>query len=106
MLIPELIPHLNTLEPFGREWPQPVFSGNFEIIQIRAVGQTKTHLSCKLRTIGGKTIQAIYFNAKQTANEPTRFEVGSWVHGIYQPSLNHFGGRTSVQLRLQWLQAC
>ena len=104
MLVPELIPHLNALEPFGREWPQPVFSGNFELIQIREVGQTKTHLSCKLRTIGGKTIQAIYFNAKQTADEPTQFKVGSWVHGIYQPSLNHFGGRTSVQLRLQWLQ--
>lgn len=104
MLVPELIPHLATLEPFGREWPQPVFTGNFEIIQIREVGQTKTHLSCKLRTIGGKTIQAIYFNAKQSADEPTRFQVGNWVHGVYQPSLNHYAGRTSVQLRLQWLQ--
>ena len=104
MLVPELIPHLSALEPFGREWPQPVFSGNFEIIQIREVGQTKTHLSCKLRTISGKIVQAIYFNAKQSASEPTRFQVGNWVHGVYQPSLNHYAGRTNVQLRLQWLQ--
>jgi len=104
MLVPDLISHLGVLEPFGREWPQPVFSGNFEIIQIREVGQTKTHLSCKLRTQGGKLIQAIYFNAKQHQDDPTPFSPGDWVHGVYQPSLNHFGGRTSLQLRIQWLQ--
>lgn len=104
MLVPDLITHLNALEPFGREWPQPVFAGNFEIIQVREVGQTKTHLSFKLRTQAGKLIQAIYFNAKQHQDEPTLFSPGDWVHGVYQPSLNHFGGRTSLQLRLQWLQ--
>jgi len=104
LLTPQLIEEINALEPYGREWPKPLFSGNFTIVQLREVGQTKTHLSCKLRTQGGKIIQAIYFNAKQHQDDPTVFSPGDWVQGVYKPSINHFGGRTSLQLQLQSLQ--
>lgn len=103
-LVPELIEHLALLEPYGREWPQPSFSGEFEIVQLKEVGHTKTHLSCRLRTPTGKTLQAIYFNAKQHEEEILPYRPRDRVTCVYQPSLNHFGGRTQLQLRLQWMQ--
>ena len=103
-LTPTLIEEINALEPFGREWPKPMFFGEFTIVQVREVGQTKTHLSCKLKTKTGAIFQAIYFNAKQSAEEPTPFIVGDKVQCSYQPSLNNFAGRTSLQLRIQSMQ--
>ncbi|WP_028486584.1 single-stranded-DNA-specific exonuclease RecJ [Thiomicrorhabdus chilensis] len=103
LLVPVLMEHIALLEPFGREWPQPSFSGRFEIIQLKEVGQTKTHLSCKLRTSGGKVLQAIYFNAKRHESEPTPVRTGQSVTCVYQPSLNHYAGRTNLQLRIQWM---
>jgi single-stranded-DNA-specific exonuclease len=99
-LTPSLIDEINALEPYGREWPKPIFSGEFTIVQVREVGQNKTHLSCKLKTVSGSIFQAIYFNAKQNADEPTPFVTGDTVRCAYQPSLNHFAGRTSLQLRI------
>ena len=37
-LTPNLIEEISALEPFGREWPKPLFSGEFSITQIREVG--------------------------------------------------------------------
>lgn len=103
-LTPTLIEEINALEPFGREWPKPMFSGEFKVVQMREVGQTKTHLSCKLKSKTGAVFQAIYFNAKQSADEPTPFIIGDTVQCSYQPSLNNFAGRTSLQLRIQSMQ--
>ncbi|BCN93404.1 single-stranded-DNA-specific exonuclease [Thiomicrorhabdus immobilis] len=100
LLTPNLIDEINALEPFGREWPKPMFSGEFTIVQIREVGQQKTHLSCKLKTPSGTVFQAIYFNAKQSENDPTPFVTGEVVVCAYQPALNNFAGRTSLQLRI------
>lgn len=104
MLVPELIPHLSQLEPFGREWPKPLFRGEFELIQLKEVGQNKVHLSCKLRSATGKVMQAIYFNAKRNEKAPCPFAKGQRVECVYQPALNHFAGRTQLQLRIQWMQ--
>lgn len=99
-LTPQLMEDINALEPFGREWPKPMFYGKFTVVQIKEVGQTKLHLSCKLQTQSGTVIQTIYFNAKQSADDATPFIKGDKVECSYQPSLNHFAGRTTLQLRI------
>ena len=104
LLTPSLIEEINALEPFGREWPKPMFFGKFTVLQSKEVGQTKTHLSCKLRTQSGSVFQAIYFNAKQSADEPTPFVSGDEVTCTYQPGLNNFAGRTTLQLRIHSMQ--
>ena len=104
-LTPELIREIDLLEPFGRDWPKPVFSGVFTIIQLKEVGQQKTHLSCKLRTETGQILQAIYFNAKQTSDEIMPYRIGQKVECAYQPSLNNFAGRTTLQLRIKAITA-
>ncbi|WP_127470927.1 single-stranded-DNA-specific exonuclease RecJ [Thiomicrorhabdus aquaedulcis] len=104
-LTPNLINELAQLEPYGREWPQPLFNGEFEIVEVKAVGQTQTHLSFKLKQASGKWIQAIYFNAKQSAQDPIEFTPGERIRCVYQASLNRYNGRVSLQLRLQWAAA-
>lgn len=103
-LLPDLITHLQALEPYGREWPQATFDGRFELLQLKAVGEHKTHLSCKLRTPQGKVLSAIYFNAKEDAQQRLDFAEGDEVLCVYQPSLNRFAGRINLQLKLQWMQ--
>ncbi|QCU90158.1 single-stranded-DNA-specific exonuclease RecJ [Thiomicrorhabdus sediminis] len=102
-LVPQLIDEISQLEPFGREWPKPIFSGRFKLLQQRWVGQTQTHLSCKLQSIGGTILQAIYFNARQDDSEQLDITTGQWVQCAYEPNLNRFAGRTSLQLRLTTL---
>jgi len=99
-LTPQLIKELNLLEPYGREWPKPLFSGVFLVSEIKAVGQTKTHLSFKLMSDDNKRISAIYFNAKESDKELDPFAKGDQIECVYQPSLNIYYGRTTLQLRL------
>ncbi len=97
---PQIIDEINALEPFGRDWPKPVFSGQFRIEQMREVGQTKTHLSFKLLSPSGQTIQAIFFNAKKDIHDQPDYSTGDNIECTYQPSLNNFAGRTNLQLRV------
>lgn len=100
-LTPLLMNELKALEPYGREWPQPVFSGVFTIKSLKEVGQDRTHLSCKLQTLSGEIMAAIFFNAKQSSDEVLPYHLGQQVECSYQPSLNNFAGRTNLQLRIK-----
>lgn len=101
LLEPELINEINLLEPFGRDWTKPVFSGSFRINQMRYVGQQKNHLSCRLQTPTGKLIQSIFFNVREDETEQMPYKMGDWVECAYQPSLNSYAGKTSLQLRIK-----
>lgn len=101
MLEPSLIDEINLLEPFGRDWLKPIFSGTFKISQMRFVGQQKNHLSCKLQTSTGKLMQSIFFNVRENEAEQLNYHVNDWVECAYQPSLNTYAGRTNLQLRLK-----
>ncbi len=103
-LTPKLMHELNVLEPFGREWPKPLFSGRFFVEQLKQVGQTQTHLSLKLRTHDNRKISAIYFNAKEDAEQPNPIAEGDEILCAYQPGLNNFFGRTTLQLTLMTAQ--
>ncbi|MBN2647728.1 MAG: DHH family phosphoesterase [Thiotrichales bacterium] len=98
-LVPELIEEISLLEPFGREWPKPLFSGTFLIEEMRPVGQTKLHLSFKLVSEDRQRFSAIFFNAIQ-ANQTLNYDIGDWIECAYQPSLNTYMGRSQLQLRL------
>lgn len=101
-LEPNIIDELNQLEPYGREWEKPLFSGNFFIETIKAVGKDKTHLSLRLslaNSTSRKTLSAIYFNCINNGIMP--FAVGNEIQCAYQPSLNVYFGKTSLQLKIQ-----
>ena len=105
---PAIVQEIEQLEPFGREWPQPQFHGRFQIQDLKVIGQTQTHLSFKLmHEQGGLPINAVYFGALEQAPETADqipFSRKDWVECVFQTSLNHFMGKTSLQLRVQYMQ--
>lgn len=99
-LTPQLIDEINVLQPFGRAWPSPSFSGKFTIDTVRVIGKTRTHLSFKLLSEHQQRINAIYFNALNDAQDDIPFATGDQIEIAYQPSLNHFMNQTTLQLRI------
>jgi len=75
---------------WGQGFPAPRFCDEFEVAAQRVVG--KRHLKLTLAQ-GGKSIDAIRFNFMDSA--PPR------IRAVYQPTLNEFNGRTTVQLNIE-----
>lgn len=95
---PELISEIQLLEPYGREWPSPLFTGDFLIHSIRTVGHAQNHLSLQLKA-ENKLLSAIYFNAIEP-NSAVPYSEGQAVQCVYQPSLNTYRGRSNLQLKI------
>ena len=93
-LTPETI-NLLSAPVWGQGFPAPRFCDEFEVTAQRVVGER--HLKLTLAR-EGKTIEAIRFNCMEAA--PPR------IRAVYQPTLNEFNGRTSVQLNIEhWEEA-
>lgn len=104
-LTPSLIDEITLLEPYGRDWPKPLFYGSFFVQSCRPVGQTQTHLSFNLKTQEGQPISAIFFNALNHEKDFIPYQTGQEILAVYQPSLNHYMGIASLQLRLVHAEA-
>ena len=80
---------------WGHGFPAPRFCDEFQVTAQRVVGQK--HLKLTLAQ-GGQRIEAIRFNFLEAA--PRR------IRAVYQPTLNEYNGRTSVQLNIEhWEEA-
>jgi single-stranded-DNA-specific exonuclease len=98
----QLIADLTLLEPFGQGNPEPVLKlDHSSVIQVRQMGNAGQHLKLTVRDENGRTIELVAFNA-----EPTWFvEPGDNIDVWFQPMLNEWRGRRSVEGRLLCL-AC
>ena len=74
--------------PWGQGFPEPLFDGDFEILDQRIVGQR--HLKMKLLS-GNQTFDAIAFNQD-------RLLEGRNKHMAYRLDINEYRGRQTVQL--------
>lgn len=91
---------LQSAGPWGQQFPEPMFDGQFELVDQRIVGER--HLKLVLRHPQGELLDAIAFNV-DTQQWPAR-QV-SVVELLYKPQLNHFRGRTNVQLLVEQIRA-
>ncbi|MDV2856729.1 single-stranded-DNA-specific exonuclease RecJ [Oceanimonas sp. CAM02] len=95
----ELAEQLRFAGPWGQAFPEPVFDGEFRIIQQRLVGDK--HLKMVLSPDEGRTvIDAIAFNV----------DLGIWpnaaiqkVQLVYKPDVNEWKGRRQLQLLVERL---
>ena len=88
-LTPETVALLS--EPvWGHGFPAPRFCNEFEVAAQRIVGEK--HLKLTL-TQGNSRVEAIRFNCVEAA--PQR------IQAVYQPAINEYNGRTSVQLHIE-----
>lgn len=96
----ELVAHIATLEPFGSGNPQPIIkSDNVLVMNTRRMGTDGQHVKLELQD-GTTKCQMLAFNA------PAHFfvEPGEYVTVWYQPDINEWNGRRSVEGRLLHLE--
>lgn len=91
---------LQSAGPWGQQFPEPMFDGQFELVDQRIVGER--HLKLLVRHPQGELLDAIAFNV-DTQQWPA--QQASVVELLYKPQLNHFRGRTNVQLLVEQIRA-
>lgn len=85
--------------PWGQHFPEPVFDGEFDVVQQRIVGAN--HLKLVLRVPGAdQLIDGIAFNTGPSVPDFTR----SGARVVYKPDANTFRGRTSLQLLIDYIE--
>ena len=85
---------LSALEPYGREFEQPIFMGTWRVNDMRLIGDG-THL--KLRLSNSATdIDAVWFGANKEGNPPV--SVGVSVTFAYCLDAQSYRGNTRLQL--------
>ena len=97
----ELIEKLACLEPFGSGNSQPVFrSAHLTVLHVRKMGTDGQHVKIEAQNQSGTRMQFLSFNA------PDHFfpEVGAVIDVWYQPDVNEWQGRKTVEGRLQHLK--
>ncbi len=98
----DLITLLDTLEPFGSGNPQPILkSENVLVTSLRRMGADAQHVKLELQDGTSRKLQMLAFNA------PASFfvEPGEYVTVWYQPDVNEWMGRRTVEGRLLHLEA-
>ena len=90
---------LRNAGPWGQAFPEPVFDGEFVVLQQRIVGEK--HLKLVVSDPdSGHIVDAIAFNVDLTLLPITTERVLL----AYQLDVNEFRGETSVQLKVSYLQ--
>lgn len=90
----ELVELLGTLEPFGNGNPQPIlYTAGLRVVQVRRMGTDGQHVKLVLQPVTGRSMQFIAFNA------PSHFfvDIGQTITIWYQPDVNEWQGRRSVE---------
>ena len=87
--------YIEGLLPWGQGVPEPQFSGNFEVAELRWLRET--HLKLKLSQEGSsQVLDAIWFHAPTDIikRKQDRF------CAVYRPKINRYMGRKSLQLQI------
>jgi single-stranded-DNA-specific exonuclease len=92
------VEQLQRLGPWGQGFPEPLFDDRFELVQQRIVGQK--HLKLVVQSADGVVLDAIAFNVDTQQWPDLALREAQLV---YKLQLNHFRGRTNVQLLVEHL---
>jgi len=88
--------------PWGQGFPEPCFTGVFNLVDSRIVGDK--HLKLTLGVDGCDSIYpAIAFNF---IDDKDTLDSNNTFHVVYQLDINHFRGRQTVQLVLEKITPC
>ena len=87
--------------PWGQGFPEPVFDGEFRVVDSRIVGSR--HLKLQLRAGDARAIDAIAFGYIGGAQEDVAMGPGQRVRVAYRLEVNEYRGVESMQLNCQHL---
>ncbi|MGR5077354.1 single-stranded-DNA-specific exonuclease RecJ [Photobacterium swingsii] len=87
--------------PWGQQFPEPSFDGQFRLLHQKLVGSK--HLKMMVEPLsGGAVIDAIAFNVDLRRWPDASVQI---IELVYQLDINEFRGNTSVQLMVEHLDA-
>ena len=95
----EMAELLRQSSPWGQGFPEPVFDGNFEVMETRIVGLT--HLKMRLRpTNSNQLVDGICFGYMENNKQ----EPSGHVRLAYKLDVNEFRDRLTLQLIIQHIE--
>jgi len=96
----EIADQLRHLTPWGQAFPEPLFDGEFDVLEARLVGDV--HAKLKLQPVGSMLqLDAIYFGyLSQYSDLPN-----GRIHAAYRLDVNEYRDRLTVQLIVQHIDA-
>lgn len=97
----ETAERLQAAGPWGQHFPEPVFDGEFRILQQRLVGEK--HLKMLVEPLaGGNMFDAIQFNTDTRLYPDLSIKT---VRLVYHLAVNEYRGNRQVQLLVNYLEA-
>lgn len=99
----QTLKEMEELEPYGREFEEPVFEGVFTVQRSRLVGSEPIHLSMQLQ-MEERNFQGIWFRAIVNVGDKQPVRQGDRVKCAYKLKLNDFRGRQSLQLFIEYAE--
>lgn len=98
----ETIAGLAELEPYGREFEQARFFGEFLVCEARPVGADQTHLQLLLRADPAEKrfLKAIWFRARLNDTDPMPVNRDDRLFAIYELTLDDYRGNLQPALRI------
>jgi len=95
----EFAQSLRQSTPWGQGFPEPLFDGQFEVVDARVVGDT--HAKLKLRLVNGhQDIDAICFGYLDKHESLPQ----GVVRAAYRLDVNEFRDRLNLQLIVQYIE--
>ncbi|MFO7761801.1 MAG: single-stranded-DNA-specific exonuclease RecJ [Desulfobia sp.] len=91
---------LAQLEPYGSEFPEALFLGNFKVSKVKFVGKEAVHLFMTLEG-EGRMFSAVLFNAVDSERNKIPFNIGETISCVYKLKLNSYNGRHGLQLHIE-----
>lgn len=92
----ELACAIEAFLPWGQGFSAPLFTGEFMLMEHRLLGQK--HFKAKLMPKDGTgLVEGICFNIKPDKIPPSK----AWVRLVYELDMNHFQGRSQLQLLIK-----
>ena len=90
----DLIEQLQDLTPWGHDFPEPIFDGQFDLIDYKLLKER--HLKMQVRPVeGGPVLDAIAFNTGNQKLDTTQVQLA------YKLNINIFRGMKNVQLMVE-----
>ena len=84
--------------PWGQSFPEPIFVGQFKILDKRVVGES--HLKLKLQSRNNNTLDAIAFNMTDD-DWPSKLEQ---ITSTYRLGINSYRGHSQIQLFIEHIE--
>ena len=100
----ELIDMLNQLEPFGREFEQPIFELIADLKEIRMIGDG-THARVVLESSGVK-MSGVWFKMRQTPRSSIHVSIGKKVRVAFSLKANTFRQRRMLDMHIAHMENC